>query len=152
MNFFLIVGTLMNWLFGSIITFQMERDVFLREQYNNMYNPVAYFIAKNMVEVPAIIIAPMLQLLVIYWGAGYIHFLRVYLVMFLTANTSLGVGLLVSAMSPSLTAATSIAPAFTMPFILFGGLFANTDSMPKWLSWMQWISPVRYANEALGHT
>ena len=114
----------MNWLFGSIITFQMERDVFLREQYNNMYNPVAYFIAKNMVEVPAIIIAPLLQLLVIYWGAGYIHFLRVYLVMFLVANVSLGVGLLVSAMSPSLTAATSIAPAFTMPFILFGGLFA----------------------------
>ena len=60
MNFFLIVGTLMPWLFGSIITFQLERDVFLREQYNNMYNPIAYFIAKNMVEVPAIIIAPLL--------------------------------------------------------------------------------------------
>ena len=129
----------------------MEREVFLREQYNNMYNPVAYFIAKNMVEVPAIILAPLLQLLVIYWGIGYIHFFKVYLVMFLTANTSLGIGLFISAMSPSLTAATAIAPVFTMPFVLFGGLLANTDSMPKWLSWIQWISPVRYANEALAH-
>ena len=39
-----------------------------------MYNPIAYFIAKNMVEMPAIIIAPLLQLIVIYWGVGYIHF------------------------------------------------------------------------------
>ena len=129
----------------------MERDVFLREQYNKMYNPVAYFIAKNMIEIPAVALAPLLQLLVIYWGVGYIHFGRVYLVMFLTANTSLGIGLLISAMSPNMPTATTIAPAFTMPFILFGGLFANTDSMPKWLSWLQWISPVRYANEALAH-
>ena len=117
-----------------------------------MYNPIAYFIAKNMVEVPAIVIAPLLQLIVIYWGVGYIHFLKVYFIMFLTANTSLGIGLLISAMSPSLTTATSIAPVFTMPFILFGGQFANTDSMPNWLGWLQWISPIRYANEALAHT
>ena len=67
-----------------------------------MYNPVAYFIAKNMVEVPAILIAPLLQLTVIYWGVGYIHFFKVYFVMFLCANTSLGIGLLISAVSPSL--------------------------------------------------
>ena len=100
---------------------------------------------------PAIVIAPLLQLIVIYWGVGYIHFFKVYLVMFLIANTSLGIGLLISAMSPNMPTATTIAPAFTMPFILFGGMFANTDSMPGWLGWLQWISPIRYANEALAH-
>lgn len=30
-NFFMLVGTFMNWLFGSILTFQLERAVFLRE-------------------------------------------------------------------------------------------------------------------------
>ena len=24
--------------------------------------------------------------------------------------------------------------------------------MSKWISWMQWLSPIRYANEALSHT
>ena len=30
-TFFVLVSLLMNWLFGSILTFQLERDVFLRE-------------------------------------------------------------------------------------------------------------------------
>ena len=32
--FFLLVGCLMNYLFGSIMVFQLERPVFLREQAN----------------------------------------------------------------------------------------------------------------------
>jgi len=32
--------------------------------------------------------------------------------------------------------ANSIAPAINMPFILFGGFIANTDSIPSWLSWI----------------
>lgn len=39
-----------------------------------------------------------------------------------------------------------------MPMNLFGGFIANTNSMSKWISWMQWLSPIRYANEALSHT
>lgn len=50
----------MNWLFGSILTFQLEREVFLREQANQMYYASAYFISKNIVELPATFIAPML--------------------------------------------------------------------------------------------
>ena len=46
-NFFLLVSLLLNWLFGSVLTFQLERDVFLREQANKMYTPLVYFIAKN---------------------------------------------------------------------------------------------------------
>ena len=101
-----------------------------------MYNPLAYFIAKELIELPAVLVAPLLQLLVIYWGVGYIHFAKVYLVSFLTANISLGVGLFISAFSDNMTTASSIAPAFTLPFILFGGMLANVDSMPAWFGWL----------------
>ena len=70
-NFFILVGLFMNWLFGSVLTFQLERDVFLREQANKLYSPCPYFISKNMVETPGAIIAPLLQLLLIYWAIGY---------------------------------------------------------------------------------
>lgn len=30
-NFFILVGLFMNWLFGTVLTFQLEREVFLRE-------------------------------------------------------------------------------------------------------------------------
>jgi len=36
-----------------------------------------------------------------------------------------------------------------MPMLLFGGLFANNNSVGEWISWIQYISPVKYAAEAL---
>lgn len=159
-NFFLLVGQLMNWMFGSILTFQLERDVFLREQANRLYSPVAYFAAKNSVETLVALITPMIQLLVLWWAIGYDlstgadagTFFQVYLAMALVAQVAMGVGLFISALSPNMVSATSIAPAFSMPMVLFGGFIANNDSMPDWLKWLQWISPIRYGNEAIAHT
>lgn len=36
-----------------------------------------------------------------------------------------------------------------MPMMLFGGLFANNESIPIWLRWFQYISPIKYCAEAL---
>ena len=72
--------------------------------------------------------------------------------MFLVAQTAVGIGLLISSFAPDVTTATSIAPLFTMPMILFGGFIANTATTPAWLGWIQWISPIRYGNEALAHS
>lgn len=36
-----------------------------------------------------------------------------------------------------------------MPFILFGGMFTNSNTYPNWISWFQYISPIRYSLEAL---
>ena len=83
--FFVIVGQLMGYYFGSILTFQLERPVFLREQANNLYSPLPYFISKNMVEFPVSLITPLVQLCVIFWGVGMIHFFKVYLAVALTA-------------------------------------------------------------------
>lgn len=58
-NFFLLVGQLMNWMFGSILTFQLERDVFLREQASKLYSPTAYFAAKNSIETLVGLLTPM---------------------------------------------------------------------------------------------
>lgn len=151
-NFFLIVGTLMGWYFGSILAFQLERDVFLREQANQLYSPYCYFLAKNLIEFPFACLTPLLEMLVMYWGVGYTHFFEMYLVLIVVAQTSVGAGLFISALAPNVTAATSIAPALTMPWILYGGLFANSGLLPAWESWLQYLSPVRYANESLAQS
>ena len=89
----------MTWNIGSLLTFQLEREVFLREQANSLYSPYAYFLAKNAVEVPISIIAPLLQLIIIYWGVGYMNFFQIFIVMLLLCQTGMGVGLLISSMS-----------------------------------------------------
>lgn len=43
--------------------------------------------------------------------------------------------------------ATAVAPLLTMPAILFGGFFANSNSYHfVWLGWFRYISPIYYAN------
>ena len=143
-NFFLLVGQLMNWLFGSVLTFQLERDVFLREQANKLYSPTAYFAAKNSIETFVAILSPLIQCLVLYWfigyqnsaGADWTYFFEVYLAMEFVAQCGMGIGLFISCIAPNMVTATSIAPAFTMPIVLFGGFIANTETIPSWLGWI----------------
>ena len=117
-----------------------------------MYSPLAYFLSKNLVETPGILLAPLLQLLILYWGLGYIEFFKVYLVMVLMANTAFSIGLMLSAISPNMNTATSASPLFNMPIVLFGGFITNDKSLASWISWCQWLSPIRYGNEAIAHT
>jgi len=44
--------------------------------------------------------------------------------------------------------AQGVAPLAVFPMLLFGGLFANNESL-AWLSWIQYISPIKYTAEAL---
>jgi ABC-type multidrug transport system permease subunit len=45
--------------------------------------------------------------------------------------------------------AVAMAPIVIMPLILFGGQFANSDNIQAWISWFQYLSPIRYSQEAL---
>merc|ERR1712023_357113 len=45
--------------------------------------------------------------------------------------------------------ALALAPLGVMPMILFGGLFSNNDKQFDWLSWIQYISPIKYAAESI---
>ena len=38
-----------------------------------------------------------------------------------------------------------IMPLTIMPFMIFGGLLVNLNTIPDWLSWFQYISPIRYS-------
>lgn len=42
-----------------------------------------------------------------------------------------------------------MAPIFLLPLMMFSGLYNKLDSIPKWISWLQYISPYRYALHAV---
>jgi ABC-type multidrug transport system permease subunit len=42
-----------------------------------------------------------------------------------------------------------MAPMIVYPFILFGGFGSNNKAQFAWLSWMQYISPIKYGSEAM---
>ena len=68
--FFMVVNQTMQNLMGTILTFQGERPVFLREQANQMYTVGAYYMAKIMIETPVLLLTPMIYSLIVYFGVG----------------------------------------------------------------------------------
>lgn len=150
--FFWLVGLLMSNMFNTILVFQAERDNFLRENANQMYSIYAYYLSKNMIELPSSIFLPVIQLVMIYWSVGYRgdnwipEFFQIWLLGFLVTQCALSYGYFVSASVPKMESATAVAPLLTMPAILFGGLFVNSTSYPVWLGWLKYLSPIYYAN------
>ena len=55
---------------GTLLTFQSERPVFLREQANNMYSVGTYYLAKTLVETPVLLLTPIVFAVVVYFGIG----------------------------------------------------------------------------------
>lgn len=118
-----------------------------------MYTLFPYFLTKNLIELPILLIQPLIMELVVYWGVGYnpseSSFWRFYLALMLVAQTAAGFGFMISCACEKMEQATAISSLITLPSILFGGLFVNTSTVFAALSWIQWLSPIRYGFEML---
>jgi len=44
--------------------------------------------------------------------------------------------------------ALPIAQALLLPFIVFSGFLVNLDTIPGWIAWYAYLSPLRYGMEA----
>ena len=58
-------------------------------------------------------------------------------------------GMLISAMLPSVEAAPQLAPLVVVLLLTFSGYFLNEDSIPDWIGWIKYISFIRYAFQGL---
>jgi len=151
--FFVTTNMFMGNFFNSVLVFQSERPVFLREQANHMYRVFPYYISKLTADTPMLLITPMISTLIIYWTMGLARtveqFFVCYIIQTLCALGAASFGYFLSSMFDSEATATSIAPLFIMPMLLFGGLFTNNVESPVYLRWIQYISPIRYCAEGL---
>ena len=48
--------------------------------------------------------------------------------------------------------AAIVAPILVMPFMLFSGFYANFETMPAFIGWLVWTSPLHYSMEALAYS
>jgi ATP-binding cassette subfamily G (WHITE) protein 1 len=116
-----------------------------------MYGLVPYFMTKNLLEQPALLLQPLVTLLVVFWGVGFNNsfetFARMWLILMLLCQCGSALGFMISASVDSIQKASALSSAVTLPSILFGGLFVQNSSVFRELSWIQWLSPVRYAFE-----
>ena len=87
--FFITVNQTMMNMMGTILTFQEERPVFLREQANKMYRVSSYYAAKIIIETPILSFTPLLFAVIVYFKIGLMitasQFFYFYLIILLLA-------------------------------------------------------------------
>jgi len=170
--FFILINQSFSGLFGVIQTFPLERPIFQREHESGAYSVSAYYWSKTCADFlfqiffPTLFVAigkdppPVIRCLqfshfppfAAYWMIGITDSASDWLVftgiVLLAANVAISLGYLISTAVPSVDVALAVAPVVILPFLLFGGLFVNTASIPDWLAWAEYMSWFRYAFNA----
>ncbi|OQR83097.1 ATP-binding Cassette (ABC) Superfamily, partial [Achlya hypogyna] len=93
---------------------------------------------------------PLIFLLPVYFmvgfGAGNAGlFFTLYLFIALLSSSATGLGYMVSCIAKTPEIAPIIGILIILPFLIFGGLFINTNNVPVYFRWLEFISPMKYA-------
>lgn len=140
---------------SSLELFIMERSIYVRERANGYYYPSAYFISKTLFDIiPLRIFPPIIMGAICYYLIGLrhtsvSHFFWFILIMILFNIVSGAMCIAIGAIAPSVAAGNVTATLFILSSALFGGFLLNKDSIPAYLSWIQYLSYWNYAFEAL---
>lgn len=150
--FFLIINAFFSSFNNVLPVFGAEKGSFSREHSQGYYGLTSYFSAKILVELPFTVIFPILTSIITYWAlglrAGFIHFFVFTIVLILVALNGFSFGLLAASLFNDIGVALALSILFILPLMIFAGLFLNVDTVPVWLRWIQWISPLRYTYSA----
>uniref|UniRef100_A0A0A0LBH1 ABC transporter domain-containing protein n=1 Tax=Cucumis sativus TaxID=3659 RepID=A0A0A0LBH1_CUCSA len=134
---------------GSVLPIvSMERTVMYRERFAGMYSSWAYSLAQVIVEVPYIFIQAAAYVIIIYPMIGYyasatkiLWCFYSFLCVFLCYNY---LGMLLISITPNFHIANILSSAFFTLFNLFSGFLIPNPQIPKWWTWMYYLTPTSW--------
>ncbi|TMW61233.1 hypothetical protein Poli38472_013696 [Pythium oligandrum] len=130
----------------------LEIPLIKREYSGGLYRLFAWYLAKNISELPIQIVLPTIFFIPAYFligiGGGFDVFIAMLAILILTDSCGAGLGYLVSCIARRVELAPIIALMVLLPFTLFSGLLINSDDTPAYFVWIQYLSPIQYSNEA----
>ncbi|CAJ1393309.1 unnamed protein product [Effrenium voratum] len=134
-----------------ILTFPLERPVFLREYSSGTYSVLPYYLSKMVVEVPLVFVQSLMTL-----GLCYVvmslngNFWALLWTIVLLSVCSVSVALAISCAVRQPRETGAVGPLVFVPQMLFSGVFIPVSHMPVYLRWMQYFSFLQYAIKVLG--
>jgi ATP-binding cassette, subfamily G (WHITE), eye pigment precursor transporter len=151
--FLFLTNTTFANAFTVFNSFPNELPIFYREHHNGMYKVNAYFLAKNLAELLIFIILPSIFVVVDYWliglRAGVTHFFVCWIIILLVCKVSVSFGYFLSTSLGKMDLCLPTAIPILQAITFFGGYLLNINTVPSWLSWMQYLSWFRYSYELL---
>lgn len=137
---------------NASLTFPSERALYLKENKQNLYSTLPYYLAKTLSELPSLIIAVTLQDLIAYWTIGLNNYdaskffiLRNFnavaaSIMMNTGGT--GLGYIIGSVCQTEQVAMMAEPMIIIPLFIYGGGISNLGNMPAAFSWIKYLSVI----------
>jgi len=151
--FFILLFVVLTSVMPTVLTFPSNKAVFLREHKNNWYGVLPFYTAGSVSDIPPNIIFPIIFGTICYILAHLQYevskYLKFLLVVVLQAIVAQSQGVLISAAAPNIQAAVLAGPMTTIPFALFCGFLKSFDNMSILVSWIPYVSYLRYSMVAL---
>jgi len=140
------IGSMFGTAQPVMLSFPLERPIFLREYATGTYSATAYFISKACVEVPLAFAQALVQYLCVFF------LLDLRGDFFLLTTIAWGLGIASSSVAvvlgcsvPDVRSVAELAPAVFVPQMLFAGFFVRISQIPQWLRWAQYLCALKYA-------
>lgn len=119
--FFICTDIAMENVMNTVLAFQGERPVFLREQANKMYGVTSYYLARIIIDTPIQVFLPFLFSIIIYFSIGLTitveQFFTFYLALLILALCCSGIGYLLSTVISKAENTVPLSTVVMMPSI-----------------------------------
>ncbi|XP_040385578.1 ABC transporter G family member 49 [Oryza brachyantha] len=127
--------------------------VFYKQRDHYFYPGWAYAIPSFILKIPSSLVASISWTSISYYLIGYTpeapRFFRQLLVLFLVHTGALSLFRCVGSYCQTMAVGSVSATMSLLVVLLFGGFLIPRSSMPNWLKWGFWLSPLSYAEIGL---
>ncbi|CAD6195754.1 unnamed protein product [Caenorhabditis auriculariae] len=139
--------------FPSVNVITSELPVFLRETKARIYSVHAYYLAKNLAEIPQYTALPMIYATLVYWMTGFesdaFKFLIFVLVCIQLTWIAVSLAYVGACIFFDEGLVVTYMPMFVLPMLVFGGFYINAKSIPSYFQAISNLSWFKHGFEAL---
>mmetsp|Transcript_33388 Transcript_33388/g.64431 ORF Transcript_33388/g.64431 Transcript_33388/m.64431 type:complete len:611 (-) Transcript_33388:404-2236(-) len=130
---------------GVLVKLPLVRGLFLREYAAGTYSAGAFFITFVVQQLIQGLVIALVTYLIAYWLMGLNGpFMLFVLTFWASAQAISGIAFLLGVAVSDVETATALSPLILVPQILFAGFFIESDQIPVWLRWAQWLCVLKY--------
>ncbi|XP_031397820.1 pleiotropic drug resistance protein 3-like isoform X2 [Punica granatum] len=122
--------------------------VFYKQQSFYLYPAWAYCISSSLLKIPFSLMDSLLWTAMTYYVIGYSpefsRFFYHFLLLFALHLASTSICRLIASIFKTIVAATTFGSLTLVLMLMFGGFILPRPSLPSWLRWGFWLSPMTY--------
>ncbi|EEY67882.1 ATP-binding Cassette (ABC) Superfamily [Phytophthora infestans T30-4] len=149
--FYIVTDQVYSASMPAIISVPVELPIVYRELDVGLYRIGAWFLAKNLCELPSQVALPILNLVPIYflifgifYNPGILAFMQMLILLISISSACVAFGYAVSCMCRRVDIAPIVGNIIIMPLLLLGGMFVDPKRVPTLFRWLELVTPFKY--------